>query len=274
MSKEGYFGTAIELLAISAGVWLQMTETIPLIVGYPIIVLCAIGGAVLITIGVRKKENIRNIGNKALLEDIKSDLVNMNMWQREEAIKKVEQPCSKEIALQICDDFIAVFEARITIDEPFDIEKIKKEAVKLPLYQKALHRNIDALIEFFKTFGDILDNNNYGLKTTLENNELYKASRIDLAQKRIRLKMRKRKKFITQSNIDRVISLSYGLASTILLRGILKSSPEANRTVPPVVRITLESTETRGEKVMTVMLDDLENEWKVNVDNELQILPF
>lgn len=226
---------------------------------------------------IKHKEDIQHTNNKAenisLLADIKADLVNMNMWQRQEAIKKVEQPCSKEIATRICDDFIAVFKVKITTDEPFNIERMEREAVKLPLIQKSLHRDIDALIEFFKTFGDILDNNNYGLKINLENNELYKASRIDLAQKRIRLKMRKRKKNIAQSNIDRIVSLSYGLNSSLLLKGILKSSPEVNRKMPPVIRITLEGTETTGEKILNAMLNDLEDEWRVT-KNAVQILPI
>jgi len=189
-----------------------------------------------------------------LLDDIKTDLVNMNTYQREMAIKKTQQVCPKEVAMQIYDDFIALFGKDIL-------------EFAISLIQRTLsERSADALIEFFKKFGDILDSNQYGLKVELEENELYKAARMDLAQKRIKLKVRKRKGATIQKNIDRVCSLTYGLNSSILLRGILSTEPSLNKLVPAEIRVAIEGIETETEKTLTTMLNDLKGEWKVTIN--------
>lgn len=254
MSKEGYFGTAIELLAISAGVWLQMTETIPLIVGYPIIALCAIGGVVLIIIGIRKKGDVRNIDNKALLVDIKSDLITMNALEREVATDEAQKTYPKEVTTQVAKSFGAMFGDPIR----FAIS-ITKKVIS--------NRDVDPLIEIFKKFGDILDSINYGLKRVLADNEQYELTRTDLAQKRLQLKKSKKKNAIIQKNIDRVIVLIYGLNSSIIIRAILRSLPETKNTMLTPILVTLEGIEVETEKVLNKMLDDLGSEWKARVNS-------
>ena len=111
-----------------------------------------------------------------------------------------------------------------------------------------------------------MDSNQYGLKVELEENELYKAARTDLAQKRIKLKVRKRKGATIQKNIDRVCSLTYGLNSSILLRGILSTEPSLKKLVPAEIRVAIEGIETETEKTLTTMLNDLKGEWKVTIN--------
>jgi len=188
------------------------------------------------------------------LEDIKADLVNMNIYQKELAIKKAQQVCPKEVAIQIYNDFIAVFGNDMATFIYSLIAKTLKE------------RTVDALIGFYKTFADILDSNQYGLKVGLEENELYKVSRMDLAQKRLKLRVGKKKGAIIQKNIDRIYSLTYGLNSSILLRGILRTTPKLKKLIPASIRTNLENIETSTEKTVTTMLNDLENEWKVNIN--------
>ena len=155
---------------------------------------------------------------------------------------------AKEAAKRMADDYDALFNLDTM---PFTI--IEKVIVK---------RDIDALINVVKRTGDILDSNRYGLKSELENNEAYTSALTDLAQKRVRLKIPKKKNNILQKNINRVRSLTYGLNSHILLRSILDSIPEARENVPAEVRVMLESIETVLENVLNTMLNDLEREWK------------
>jgi len=88
--------------------------------------------------------------------------------------------------------------------------------------------------------------------------------RRDLAQKRIDLKMRKKKKAVVRENTYRVSALTYGLNSSILLRGILQAVPEGaiseeQRVKLVEIRIALEDIEPKGEKVLDLMLDNLDN---------------
>jgi hypothetical protein len=222
--------------------------------------ICGIAvGIGLIIWGLLKDESDTAKDNP--LERIKADLVNMNICQKELAIKKAQQVCPKEVAMQIYNDFIALFGNDMA-------------TFIMSLMQKTLRdRTVDALIEFYKTFADILDSNQYGLKVELEENELYKASRMDLAQKRLKLKVGKKRDAIIQKNINRVCSLTYGLNSSILLRGILRTAPKLTKLIPATIKTNLENIETATEKTLTSMLNDLENEWKVNI-NALYILWF
>ena len=131
-----------------------------------------------------------------------------------------------------------------------------------------IERSIDALIGFYKTCGDILDNNHYGLKVELEGNELYKATRMDLAQKRLQLKVEKSKANIIQGNINRVCLMSYGLNSSILIRAILCDTPKYREAMPAELRISMEGIETKSEAVLNAMLKDLEKEWKVTIKKD------
>lgn len=246
------FGTIIFTLAIffAQGGFINMN---------PWYVVGMVIGAVLIIWGLLKNPESITVTNP--LEDIKTDLTNMNMCEREVATKKAEQVCPEKIAKQIHNDFVALFGEDLAT---FAISLIQEITSK---------HDIQPLIEFFKDMGGILDTNNYGLKAQLKDNELYNSSRMDLSQKRLKLKMGRKKKATTQKNIHRVSVLTYGLNSSIILRGALNSVPEAKGVMPAVIKVTLESIETETEKILTQMLDDLENEWKVTI-NELQILPI
>lgn len=202
---------------------------------------------------------------KSTLEDIKSCLITMNMYEIEAATKKAKRQCPENTAKQIHDDFFVIFDADAFIS----------------IIQKAIMNDIDPLIDFFKKFGDILDGNEYGLKGDLEDIELYKSSRRDLGQKRQKLHTTKERKAITQKNINRVRALTYGLNSSIILRGVLRSAPKTNGMVHPAIRIVLvglESIEALVENSLAEMLDNLENEWEVNIDttqvdtSQLQVL--
>lgn len=246
------FGTIIVTLAMffAQGGFINMN---------PWYVVGVVIGVSLVIWGLLKKPESITVTNP--LEDIKTDLTNMNMCEREVATKKAEQVCPEETAKQIYDDFVALFGEDLVT---FTISLIQEITSK---------HDIEPLIEFFKNMGEILDTNSYGLKAELIDNDLYNSSRMDLSQKRLKLKMGKKKKATTQTNIHRVSLLTYGLNSLIVLRGSLNSVPEAKGIMPAVIKITLEGIETATEKILTQMLDDLENEWKVTI-NELQILPI
>jgi len=201
---------------------------------------------------IRKQKLNQSEATKEL-EDIKSALITMNAYESEVATRKANQQCPENIAKQIHDDFFVIFDARAFMS----------------ILQRAIENDIDPLIDFFKKFGDILDGNEYGLKVELEDIEPYKSSRMNLAQKRQKLHMTRKRRAITQENINRVCSLTYGLNSSILLRGVLRSAPKTNGIVHPAIRIvlvSLEGIETLIENSLTEMLDNLENEWKVKVD--------
>ncbi len=189
------------------------------------------------------------------LDDIKTDLITLGACEREVASGKVKTPCSKETAMRIYNDFTAIFVATNIIGFVMSlVEEIRQK------------HSADPLIKFFKKFGDILDSNDYGLKVELEKSDLYKSSRMDLAQKRVKIKLGKKKNSTTQNNIDRVRLLSYGLNSSILLRGVLDATPVGEGIVPAQIKVALESIESEAEKTLNTMLNDLENEWKVNIN--------
>ena len=230
-----------------------MTETIPLIVGYPIIALCAIGGVVLIIIGIRKKENVRNIDNKALLADIKSALININAYERELATKKAGQVYSRKIAKQVYNDFTTIHGDGLTL-------------IKNLVHNVVEKRDFDYLINYLQKNADILDMNDCGLKRELSENESYKDLYTNLAQKRARLKLKEEKRAIIQKNINRVCSLTYGINSYIVFRGISKSLPDEFKQILLSMFVIMESAETQMRTVLTKMLDNIDIEWKVTVN--------
>jgi len=200
-------------------------------------------------IGNNSKQNVIS-----MLEEIKSGLITLNMHERNAASLKAGMSCSEDTAIQIHDDFAEIFGANIVSPIMTTLREIVRK------------NSVDPLITFFKKFGDILDSNGYGLKAELENNDSYKSSRVDLAQKRLKLKMDKKKNRIMQKNIDRVRSLSYGLSSAVLLRSVLNSLPEAKKIVPAILRLTLEGIESVAEQTLNTMLNDLDNEWKISTE--------
>lgn len=196
---------------------------------------------------IQKNEDVKE------LEDIKYDLITMNTREREIAISKARQRCPKKIAMQIHNDCLDVWG---TDFGQFIIPIIQSVIIK---------HDPDPLINFFKGFGDILDSNDYGIKKELERikeNDVYKKSYMDLKQKRLKLKFSKSKKKIIQTNINRIRDLSFGLSSSIILRGILNSIPKKQIRIPVQVRVGLENTETLTEKTLNDMLDNIDSRWK------------
>lgn len=51
----------------------------------------------------------------------------------------------------------------------------------------------------------------------------------------------------------------------MLLKGVLNSSSKLREILPAQVKVTLESIETLAEQNLNIMLNDLENEWKVTI---------
>ena len=210
-------------------------------------------GSGLIIYGLTKENSSVSHPKINPMEAIKADLISMNVIEKEIATKKALTPCSKEIAMQIYDDFISCFGTDIITY----ILDLAKEIIA--------NRDIDALIKFFDRVSGIMDSNKYGLKAEIENSAIYKTSRLDLAQQRLKLKKDK-KHSITQKNIDRTRTLSYGLNSSILLRGTVDALPNAQKIMPAIIKTTLESIESEAEKTLNTMVNDLDSEWKVKVD--------
>lgn len=190
------------------------------------------------------------------LEEVKSDLIALNEHERNAASVKAKTSCSNDTAIQIHDDFTEIFGVGITSPVTTTLQEI-------------VHKNsVDPLITFFKKFGDILDSNGYGLKAELENNDSYKSSRMSVAQKRLKLRVGKKRNRILQKNIDRVRSLSYGLNSSILFRSVLGSLPESKGKLLAQFRVTLEGIESVAEQTLNTMLNDLDSEWEITKENK------
>lgn len=256
-------GAIVTIALFILGVTLPSTpwidENKAIYVSIVALVALMVGGA-LWFIGIRlaKSETTKT----SPLEDIKSNLITMNTIQREVATKKGALPYSKKIAEQVGDDFMALFGSDVLTFATSLIQTI------------LTNRNVDPLVDLYKKFGEIIDSNTGGLKVDLENNESYKTARMDLAQKRLKLRVSKRKNRIIQSNIDRTSTLIYGSNSYIVLRGIFRLA-KGKKIVPTELIVTMEGMEFAIEKTLNTMLNDLENEWKVTVnENELQILPI
>ena len=242
-------------MLVGLGIWIQqggldIPNPVPPAYWVGLIIMCTGGG-----IGIWgwfRSSTKAEAETASLLEDIKTDLVTMNAYQRERAIQEAQASCDGETAMQIQSDFLALFG-----DAPSFATGLVNEVL--------VNRNVDALIDFFRKVGNILDSNNYGLKTKLENEDVYNRAYVDVSQKLLRLPVKKKRRTIIQKNIERVHSLAYGLNSSILLREALKTVPEAYRLVPTEIRIVLESIETQKDSTLNTLLADLENDWTLKV---------
>jgi hypothetical protein len=200
--------------------------------------------------------NDRKQGGTNTLEEVKSDLIALNEHERSAASIKAKTPCSNDTAIQIHDDFTEIFGVGII------------SLITTTLQEIVRKNSVDPLITFFKQFGDILDSNGYGLKAELENNDPYKSLRMGVAQRRLKLRIGKKRNRILQKNIDRVRSLSYGLNSSILFRSVLGSLPETKNKMLGESRVTLEGLESVAEQTLNTMLNDLDNEWEITKENK------
>jgi len=178
------------------------------------------------------------------LEDIKQDLVTMNTIERNTATEMSTQlELPKETVIEILEDCQGV------------LDNCLSKSISI-----CLEKDYDTLITYCHTVGKILDANKVGLKSALINNEVYKASKLELEQKRLRLKPAKRHK-LAQSNIVRVEELSYGVNSFIMLRGMLGKFQGYTKGTPIDLRLRLEGIEDVSGAMLKAMLDDLEGDW-------------
>ncbi len=209
----------------------------------PILTLTGFGilfGAVLWVYGV-KTQRIENI---QVLDDIKSDLINVNACEREVANKKTQKQYSAESTKKVRSDFTQYITGSAqTLLKSFTDTSDKE-------------RVLDSLIKFLVDISDILDSNDYGLKSDLSGCMAYINAREDIALKQHRLG--KKKKVLTQKNIRRVKLLTYGLNSTILFRHIYRSVPKVQEVVPIKFSMMLEGVERVGEKLLAEMLNNLD----------------
>lgn len=214
-------------------------------------------GVGLIVWGLLKNSDGQTKTKNIPLYEIKDDLIILNSREKEAAAKRVKESYSEEIAIRIYDNFVATFGGNIASIVTNVIKKIVQK------------QNTDPLIEFYKKLGDILDSVNFGLKRLLEDDNLYKTTLEDLAKQRVRIKGSKKKRTIIQDNVARVRDISYGLNSSVILRGVLTYLPSERLQLLSMVVINLEGIEKSMETTLSAMLNDLENEWKVK-DEEIR----
>lgn len=208
---------------------------------------------------LRHKDELRHSTENTTnpLEDIKSDLITMNSCERDVATKKAEQAFPPEVALKVQNRFSVLFGSDMV-------------TFAMSLAQDIIgNRDIEPLIKMFKTFGDILDSTDYGLKQILKDNILYETCRVDLAKKRLKLTKNKTKNLIIQKNINRAVDLIYGLNSSIIIRSVLRSLPDEYLTIMTPIIIALQGIESQTEKTLNMMLNNLESEWRVTINAQL-----
>ena len=152
------------------------------------------------------------------LNDIKSDLITLDKYERETATKKAQNkiPINKKDKIKNdIKDFIATKGLSLFTD----IES-------LPAKEQIL----DRIIQFFTGIGDIFDANEHGLKSDLLSNAEYTNAKEDIANKQLIL--RKKKRIMIQTHIRKAMLLTYGLNSVIMFRRIYRSSPDFQKTIP------------------------------------------
>jgi len=95
----------------------------------------------------------RSIANQETVDAIKHDPVDIDKYEQNAAIIQSKGKCPAHIMARITDDFNALYSVS-TIES---------------ILQQAYIRNIEPLFGFFKSVGEILDANGYGLKDELRN---------------------------------------------------------------------------------------------------------
>jgi len=90
MPREGYFGLAVGLLAIIAGVLQGMYPVIPAIIGWPIVAILGFAAFVLCDIGIRKKEyektqnrEVQHTQTRQIIEPQKGSLDSVSSQDRQ-----------------------------------------------------------------------------------------------------------------------------------------------------------------------------------------------
>lgn len=209
-----------------------------------------------VIISIKSKKTVEQ-NNLNVLEEIKSTLLNMDSIQRNAASKVSSIKVTPDKAKQVYGDFSNLYGGFMAF-------------IKAMIENVVVNRNIDYMINFFKKTADVLDKNDCGLKSALLGNKSYEGVEIGLAQSRFRLKLNNKKKNILQKNIERICRLMYGVNSSIMFRGIVKSHPRISGDAPSEMMIVLESAEAEMRATLTKMLDDIEIEWAVTELNPEQ----
>jgi len=232
---------------VGLGIWLTqggIDRPIPTPIWYWVGVGFMVVGAGVVIYGWRYGDRLVKEENEKLLDDIKGSLVNMNVIERDTATEmSSKMDITKETAIEVFKDFGKVWDDCLS-----------------KLNSIPLNKQYDTLAIYINAVGKILDVNNVGLKFALIGNEAYKASRLDLEQKRLRLKPVKRYK-LTQTNIIRIGKLSYGVNSCIILRCMLEKFEGYAKGAPIEMRIRLEGIENYSAAILKAMLDKLEGDW-------------
>ncbi|MCJ7743873.1 MAG: hypothetical protein MUO99_04855 [Dehalococcoidales bacterium] len=140
------------------------------------------------------------VGNAKELDSIKTNLVAIEKYERDAAIKQSKGQYANSLRARIQKDFYTYFSVST-------MESIFQQALR--------KRNIDPMLDFYKKFGDILDANECGLKLQLQGIPQYGTTLADLTNKSVTLHLTKKKVDIVQGNISRVLKGGYGLNSGV-----------------------------------------------------------
>jgi hypothetical protein len=242
-------------MLLGLGEWLNqggLHRPIPTPIGYWVgLVIMVLGAGVGIYGWIHGNKLIKE-GNENLLGEIKSVLIEIDTCERNAAIKKSKQTHSGDIAKRITRDAFEVFGSSM----PFIASALQKESREI---------DIDYFITLFSKLADILDTENYGLKSELSGTQLYEKLNAVLTKKRVNLQVRKKQRILIEKNIDRIFTLTYGVNSFIIHKEIIKGVPES-KNLPRKMLMTIERVDTAMRELLPKLLNDLNNEWKWKVN--------
>jgi len=188
--------------------------------------------------------------NAQILEDIKTDIIKMDEYQREAAVIKAKGECPENITIQINKDLISIY------------GRFEESALTWVNHISST-RDTKSLVKYFQNIGNVMDSNDYGLKLALEYHEQYKSTQSDLDHRQIRLKYKRKKRAIVHNNINIACTLIYGLNSSIIFKRSIDAFPQRNKLKHRLINATLEDVENLAKNTLTAMLNDLESECKI-----------
>jgi hypothetical protein len=195
------------------------------------------------------KDTRRSIANQEKLDAIKKDLVTLNKYEQEAATIRSKKKCSVHIMARINDDFNALY----------PIPALQS------IIQQAYSKNIEPLLGFLQSVGDILDANGYGLKDVLQNIPAYGNTLDDLTNRLVTLPLGEKKGELIKANATRIRKAGYGLNSSIVLRAIYKRIQPRNRNEANAahsVVVQMEALERMVRDFTTDGLKQLDRKWK------------
>ncbi|MBI4180510.1 MAG: hypothetical protein HY528_01100 [Chloroflexi bacterium] len=229
----------------------------PVLAKWAFVITTVVGviiGGILWLVGDRTEK----IERSKVMEDIKSDLIEINAYEKQLAAVKSKTLYSKKLAEQVRKGFITTFGT--------DVRDLQKELVKKVIDDK----DIDPAIVIYEKMGNILDYIGYGLKKDL-NEDKYNDWVKDLEHKRLKIYVNKKKREIIRKNINRIKAISYGLNSAVVLRSIIRNLSVSDKQISMRIGIYLEGLENTGATMINQMLEQLDVEWQPRGDiNNLQ----